>query len=59
MGKIFLAVAKKMRVKHKNLARLQQMALNLLSQEKTAKIGVTNKKLKASWDNDYLVFALD
>jgi predicted transposase YbfD/YdcC len=42
-----------------NLARLRQMALNLLSQETTAKIGVANKRLKASWDNDYLARVLD
>lgn len=41
-----------------NLARLRQMALNLLSQEKTAKIGVANKRLKAAWDNDYLAKVL-
>lgn len=41
-----------------NLARLRQMALNLLSQEKTAKIGVANKRLKAAWDNNYLALVL-
>ena len=41
-----------------NLARLRQIALNLLSQEKTAKIGVANKRLKAAWDNDYLALVL-
>ena len=37
-----------------NLARLRQISLNLLSMEKTAKIGVANKRLKAAWDDDYL-----
>lgn len=41
-----------------NLARLRQIALNLLSQEKTAKIGVANKRLKSAWDNDYLAKVL-
>ena len=41
-----------------NLARLRKMALNLLSREKTAKIGVANKRLKAAWDNDYLAEVL-
>ena len=41
-----------------NLARLRQIALNLLSIEKTAKIGVANKRLKAAWDDDYLAKVL-
>ncbi|CCQ53748.1 Transposase [Crocosphaera watsonii WH 0005] len=41
-----------------NLARLRQVSLNLLSQEKTAKIGVKNKRLKAAWDNKYLAKVL-
>lgn len=41
-----------------NLARLRKIALNLLSQEKTVKIGVANKRLKAAWDNDYLAKVL-
>ncbi|MGB5596507.1 MAG: ISAs1 family transposase [Crocosphaera sp.] len=41
-----------------NLARLRQISLNLLSQEKTAKIGVKNKRLKAAWDNKYLAKVL-
>lgn len=41
-----------------NLARLRKIALNLLSREKTTKIGVANKRLKAAWDNNYLALVL-
>lgn len=41
-----------------NLSQLRKMSLNLLSQEKTAKIGVANKRLKAAWDNQYLAKVL-
>lgn len=37
-----------------NMAVLRHMALSLLKQEKTAKVGVKNKRLKAAWDEDYL-----
>ena len=37
-----------------NLAILRHIALNLLSQDTTSKIGVKNRRLKAGWDLDYL-----
>jgi predicted transposase YbfD/YdcC len=38
-----------------NLATMHHIALNLLKQEKTAKVGVKNKRLKAGWDESYLL----
>jgi len=37
-----------------NFALLRQIALNLLSQEKSAEVGVKAKRKKAGWDDAYL-----
>lgn len=37
-----------------NFSVLLKIALNLLKNEKTAKVGVKGKRLKAGWDNQYL-----
>ena len=37
-----------------NLAVIRHLALNLLSQEKSAKGGTRAKRLKAGWDDHYL-----
>ena len=37
-----------------NLALLRHIAINAVKQEKTKKLGVKNKRLKAGWDENYL-----
>lgn len=41
-----------------NLALLRHIALNLIREERTAKLGVKNKRLRAGWDNRYLAKVL-
>ncbi len=41
-----------------NLAVIRHIALNLIKAEKTAKVGVKIKQLKAGWDNNYLLHIL-
>ena len=42
-----------------NFSLLSKIALNLLKNEKTCKLGVKSKRLQAGWDNHYLIKALN
>lgn len=51
----------RVRVGHasENLAIVRRIALNLLKQEQSKKIGITAKRKRAGWDNKYLLKLLD
>ena len=41
-----------------NFSRLRQIALNLLKQEKSVRVGIKAKRLKAGWHHNYLLKVL-
>lgn len=41
-----------------NVSMMNKIALNLLKNERSVKVGVKNKRLKAGWDNDYMMKVL-
>ena len=38
-----------------HLSMVRQIALNLLKQDKSTKVGTKTKRAKAGWDNSYLL----
>ena len=41
-----------------NLAMVRHMALNMVKQERTAKVGIKARRERAGWDHDYLLKVL-
>ena len=41
-----------------NFSVLNRIALNLLKQDKTCKLGIHGKRLQAAWDHPYLLHLL-
>ena len=41
-----------------NLSVIRRFALSMLKNEKSAKLGIKNKRLLAAWDTDYLAKVL-
>lgn len=41
-----------------NLSRMRHIALSLLKQDKSAKVGIQGRRLKAAWDKKYLLHLL-
>lgn len=50
----------RVRVQHaaENFARIRRVALTILKQDKTAKVGIQGRRLKAAWDRRYLLSLL-
>lgn len=38
-----------------NMALLRKLAINLIKNDKTSKRGIKNKRLRAGWNNDYMI----
>ncbi len=42
-----------------NMAIIRHVSTNLLTSENTARVGAKNKRLKAGWDEEYLIKMID